>query len=141
MKAITVLQPWATLLITGASRYAVRSWQTSYRGPLLIHAGRRLVTHGPYRAALQTCAFLDRMPRGCILGFAELTDCLPVEAVAEPGLGDTRPGAWAWRLERPTRLARPLPLRGVLGVYEVPDDFLEAHLSAEEHALLHGVCP
>jgi hypothetical protein len=40
MKALTVLQPWAQLLILGAKRYETRSWKTKHRGPLLIHAGR-----------------------------------------------------------------------------------------------------
>ena len=42
MKALTVMQPWAQLLILGATRYDIRCWKTKHRGPLLIHAARRL---------------------------------------------------------------------------------------------------
>jgi hypothetical protein len=42
MRALSILQPWATLLLSGAKHYETRSWKTDYRGPLLIHAGNRL---------------------------------------------------------------------------------------------------
>lgn len=41
MKAITVLQPWATLLVTGKKHIETRSWKTNYRGEILIHAGKK----------------------------------------------------------------------------------------------------
>ena len=40
MKALTLIQPWATLIAIGAKRIETRSWYTSYRGPLAIHAGK-----------------------------------------------------------------------------------------------------
>jgi hypothetical protein len=38
MKALTLTQPWATLVAIGAKTIETRSWATSYRGPLAIHA-------------------------------------------------------------------------------------------------------
>jgi len=38
MKALTIWQPWASLLACGAKRFETRSWATSYRGPIAIHA-------------------------------------------------------------------------------------------------------
>ena len=40
MKAITVWQPWATLLGTGQKHNETRSWRTNYRGEILIHAAK-----------------------------------------------------------------------------------------------------
>jgi hypothetical protein len=40
MKALTLHQPWATLIALGAKQYETRSWGTDYRGPLAIHAGK-----------------------------------------------------------------------------------------------------
>ena len=40
MKALTLTQPWATLVAIGAKRIETRSWRTSYRGPLAIHAAK-----------------------------------------------------------------------------------------------------
>jgi len=39
MKAITLYQPWASLLACGAKKYETWSWATNYRGPIAIHAG------------------------------------------------------------------------------------------------------
>lgn len=41
MKALTVWQPWASLVALGKKRIETRSWSTSYRGRLLIHAAKR----------------------------------------------------------------------------------------------------
>lgn len=40
MKAITIIQPWATLIAIGNKQIETRSWSTKYRGPLAIHAGK-----------------------------------------------------------------------------------------------------
>ena len=39
VRAISLWQPWATLIANGHKRYETRAWRTAYRGPLLIHAG------------------------------------------------------------------------------------------------------
>jgi len=38
VKTLTLSQRWATLVALGAKRIETRSWRTSYRGPLAIHA-------------------------------------------------------------------------------------------------------
>lgn len=43
MKAITIWQPWASLLAMGIKQYETRSWATSYRGPIAIHAAKKNV--------------------------------------------------------------------------------------------------
>ncbi len=44
MKALTLTQPWATLVAIGAKRLETRSWTTTYRGPLAIHAAKTFPT-------------------------------------------------------------------------------------------------
>lgn len=41
MKVLSLLQPWATLVVIGAKRIETRSWKTKYRGEILIHASKR----------------------------------------------------------------------------------------------------
>lgn len=41
MKAITLWQPWASLIAIGAKKYETRSWKTNYRGPIAIHAAKK----------------------------------------------------------------------------------------------------
>src|SRR5574343_1234835 len=60
MKAITLHQPWATLVAIGAKRIETRSWSTNYRGPIAIHAAKgfpkdaqALCYTEPFRTALK----------------------------------------------------------------------------------------
>lgn len=96
MKAITLTQPWATLVAIGAKRIETRSWQTSYRGPLAIHAGKglgdmspshliSLLNKDPFRSALSGSGFerLNSLPRGCIIARGELIDCIPTHFITQ----------------------------------------------------------
>jgi hypothetical protein len=56
MKALTLTQPSATLVAPGAKRIETRSWPTSYRGPLAIHAAAGLGPIGGWRAMLRLCS-------------------------------------------------------------------------------------
>lgn len=40
MKAISILQPWASLIVCGAKDVENRTWTTAHRGPLAICAGK-----------------------------------------------------------------------------------------------------
>jgi hypothetical protein len=135
MKMLSLLQPWATLVVLGAKRYETRSWQTLHRGPLAIHASARLVPAGralcraePVRTLLHRAGYADAdsLPVGAALGAVELLDCLPADEVQgltplDLALGDFRAGRWAWYLARPRRLTAPLPWRGCLSVFDGPD--------------------
>ena len=135
MKALSFTQPWATLVLLGAKRYETRSWQTLYHGPLAIHAARTfpqaartLFRLEPFRSVLAAAGIHHwrQLPRGAVIGVVELRGCLPVELVPalgpeEEAFGDYRPGRWAWELATPTPLAAPLPWRGRLGLFDVPE--------------------
>ena len=41
MKAVTVKQPWAGLIMAGMKDIENRTWETEYRGKLLIHASSK----------------------------------------------------------------------------------------------------
>ncbi len=46
MRAISLWQPWASLIMTGAKTFETRSWLTNYRGPLVICAAKGGMTKG-----------------------------------------------------------------------------------------------
>ena len=46
MKALTIRQPWASLIAAGVKTIETRSWSTRYRGPLAIHAGKASTLEG-----------------------------------------------------------------------------------------------
>lgn len=102
MKALSLLQPWASLVAIGAKRIETRSWSTRYRGPLAIHASagfpptcRKLCAEEPFRTVLLGAGLpiwrplggaieLDpplpdwnALPRGQVLAVVTVADCLP----------------------------------------------------------------
>jgi ASCH domain len=137
MKALSVLQPWAQLLVLGHKRYEFRSWKTQHRGPLLIHAGlrfpdeaRALCQLKPIRALLAEGGFdyPSDLHLGALLGSVHLEDCLPTEQVLFENpddmaltLGDCRPGQWAWQMSCPEAWPTPIPYQGKLGLFEIVD--------------------
>ena len=73
MKVLTIKQPWATLIMQGDKRFEFRSWQTKYRGNLLIHAGKGIDKEAMKRLAKY---LPDEIPLGKILGKVTLVDCV-----------------------------------------------------------------
>lgn len=73
MKVLTIKQPWATLIMQGDKRFEFRSWQTKYRGELLIHAGKGI----DKEAIKRLSKYLPKeLPLGKILGKVTLVDCI-----------------------------------------------------------------
>ena len=73
MKVLTIKQPWATLIMQGNKRFEFRSWQTKYRGELLIHAGKGI----DKEAIKRLSKYLPKeLPLGKILGKVTLVDCI-----------------------------------------------------------------
>lgn len=125
MKALSLRQPWASLIAQGRKEYETRSWRTNYRGPLAIHAARGLTANERQRCAAWD---VEAPPLGAIVAIAELVACLPTEAVA-PSLGSDElrygfygPGRWAWRLDAVSALPEPLFCRGALGLWSPPPE-------------------
>lgn len=98
MKALTLTQPWATLVAIGAKRIETRSWKTQYRGPLAIHAAKgfpkdarqftlQAVVYEAVKARYlptdierRTSGF-PAYPLGAVLATCELVDVLPTESI------------------------------------------------------------
>ncbi|MBY4726644.1 MULTISPECIES: ASCH domain-containing protein [Burkholderia] len=129
MKALSIRQPWAWLVAHGHKDIENRSWPTSYRGPLLIHASKGM-TRAEYENAMRFAIVagvayeqlqrFDDSARGGIIGVTDLFDCVPPSRAESP-----------WHIEGnygfALRNARPLPFlpyTGRLGIFEVPDEVL-----------------
>ncbi|MFR0823680.1 MAG: ASCH domain-containing protein [Clostridia bacterium] len=75
MKAITIKQPWATLIAEGYKEYEFRNWKTKYRGEILIHAGK-----GIDKKAMERFQYLNlKYPIGQIIAKANITDCVKID--------------------------------------------------------------
>ncbi len=115
----------------GAKRYETRSWNTHYRGQLIIHAAkgfpksaRRLVNIEPFKSALEGYGINKPFKLGHVLGSVEVLDTIPTEdfhwgtGFREAQFGDYHPGRWAWKLSSPLWLPEPVPCKGALGLWE-----------------------
>lgn len=134
MKALTLHQPFASLVAHGAKRVETRGWSTHYRGPLAIHAGLRL----DREARVHVLGILRRhgheseadLPRGAVVAIAELVDVVEMipcvianQTELERELGDWRVGRFAWVL-RGVRAIEPVPARGAQGLWTLDEALL-----------------
>ena len=78
MKALSIQQPWAWLIVNGYKPVENRSWPTTYRGPLLIHAGKKIDTDGLewIRDEFPQIELPQRFEVGGIVGRVQISDCV-----------------------------------------------------------------
>jgi hypothetical protein len=136
MKALTMTQPWASLVALGHKRVETRSWQTinSSFSTIAVHAAKGFPAYAREFAEEERALgrLPARLPFGAVVAVARVLDCRRTEAVAgtlsglERRLGDYSWGRWAWMLGEVYALAEPVPCRGALGLWRLPEDVLEA---------------
>lgn len=116
--ALTLWQPWATLIQQEVKRIETRSWATNYRGPIAIHAAKKSV----YTGIIELLDLLqgdEEPPMGAVVAIANLIDCVEMtpEFIAEQTqvelkCGDWKPGRFAWILEIIRPVVPPIPASG-----------------------------
>ncbi|BBI34492.1 ASCH domain-containing protein [Cohnella abietis] len=143
MKAITIHQPWATLIALGEKKYETRSWATKHRGPLAIHAGMKIDREACERESIKSTLAkhgytADNLPTGAIVAITNLRECYKVHRDILAGLvllhaestrtyletlsneyhfGDYGVGRFAWRMKDVRRLIDPVPAKGQQGLW------------------------
>lgn len=128
MKALSILQPYAWLIVHGHKDIENRSWMTGFRGRFLVHAGKSYsrVDHQEYSLVLADrfgveLPRYEEMPRGAIVGAANLVDC-----VREHPSRWKDPGSWGFLLAAVEAFKTPVPYRGQLNFFDVPDSAWQA---------------
>lgn len=154
MRVLSLTQPWASLWVAGAKRVETRSWPTSYRGRVAVHATLQRPDDGvcyasPFRAALTKLGFDTPadLPLGALLGWVTVNGCLRMQehhvdlvhdqlclgigctswlGPTERRFGFYAPGRFAWTTG-PERFvaARPIYYRGGQGLRNLPDAVAE----------------
>lgn len=146
LKALTLTQPWASLVASGAKQRETRSWLTDYVGPLAIHAAKGsppeagvLCESEPFSRALEAAGYHQHaertrntydLPLGAIIAIVWLEQ---VERITshmlvtpqERAFGNYAPGRYAWRFGAVYPLRKPIPVRGALGLWswQPPEEF------------------
>ncbi len=129
LKAITVHQPWASYIESGAKRYETRSWRTGYRGLIAIHAGKTWNSnYDEFNKGIQRM-FPSRTYQTLkfeqLIALCELKSCVPTESLNiqkksfEAYTGDFSAGRYAWELD----LLMPISfdVKGKQGIWMVAE--------------------
>lgn len=139
MKALTIWQPWASLLACGAKQFETRSWATSYRGPIAIHAAKKDVSDvlrilpAPLALKMKKAVGAEwkELPTGAVIATAELVNVWSI--AYHPGtyipqlgdylvpgkerdFGDWTLGRYAWEFSD-MKLITPVPAKGKQGLW------------------------
>ena len=148
MRALTVRQPFASAIAFGDKRVENRGKSIAYRGPLAIHAGLAVEWPAvpmawtaagltPYSQGAPRKAWRVSLPLGAVIAVADLAGCHDyaecADGLAEADRGELRwcsPWAWEWQWHWVLRDVRPLrepvPCRGMLGLWRLPEDVEKA---------------
>jgi len=120
MKALSLSQPWAALVVSGIKLIENRTWSSKHRGPLLIHASK---TWDEYDANW----IIEKRPdlkdfvrngeetriRGALVGKVKMTDCV-TNSTSEWFFGP-----FGFVFVEPVRFEKPVPYKGQLNIFEV----------------------
>src|SRR5262249_58763190 len=111
-------QPWAYAILHLGKDIENRTWRSRFRGRVLLHASKTLDRAG--LQSLRDAGFNvpDDLPLGAYVGEVSITECRSVEASSSPWAL----GPWCYLLEHPVAYPTPIPGRGQLGFYQVPED-------------------
>lgn len=130
MLALTLWQPYASLIALGAKPYETRGWATRYRGDLVIHAAAKrdrdvldAMRQPDIRRAFSQPGHDPRvfpLPFGVGLCIVTLVDCVPTWKIPpeERVFGDFSDGRFAWKLENVRLFDEPIPAKGMQGLWE-----------------------
>lgn len=136
MKAITIKQPWASLIVHGIKNIENRSWQTNFRGRVLIHSSAKgdIAKFGCLQpnqrlkvlnTPMSRICFND-LPFGSIIGSVEIVDCVQ----NHPSIWADK-GVYNWVLTNPILFPEPIPVKGKLSLWEY--DRIQEPVSDGDH--------
>lgn len=130
-RALSLTQPWATLVAIGAKQFETRSWRSDYIGWLAIQASkgfpaecRELCFNEPFKSALP-CPGWGHLPRGQVIAVVWMSGCrstnnwTPVIDSNEYAFGDYSEDRYAWEFLRLQRI-KPFDAKGSLGIWKLP---------------------
>lgn len=140
MRAVTIRQPWATLIAVGEKRFETRSWATKHRGHIAIHAGKvidnKACQHPEIKAMLAKHGYFtpSDLPIGAVIATGIVTDCwqaftqedkIILESAGrikhitafEEIVGNYTEGRYAWELDQMKLLQEPISAKGYLSLW------------------------
>lgn len=117
MKALSIKQPFAELILQGKKKIELRKWNTNFRGEFFIHAPK-----SPDKKSMKRFGF-NELPLGFIVGKVSLTGVkkynneIEHQQDKELHLASSYWGNYGFILENPKRLDS-IAINGKLGFWE-----------------------
>lgn len=129
-RCLTMHQPWASLLVRGIKMHEGRSWYTSHRGRLWIHAAAKepdpdviAQMEQFYRSRTtddgQQFDFPTEYPTSVLLGCVDVIDCLDRETYLEQYPDGESDCDYVFICENPQELFFKKPMRGLQKIYKM----------------------
>lgn len=139
MKALSIKQPYAGLIMAGLKNIENRTWLVKYRGALAIVSTKVPSEPAYWRKARNLCARLGlAFPEslceidGAVLGVVELTGLVGYDERGKVAIDHEDPASikldwwnrdgFGFILENPRRLYHPIKIRGALGLYNLEEE-------------------
>ena len=129
MKILSVRNPWAWLLVAGYKDIENRTWRTSYRGRLLIHASlgadpENFMPKQREWLEFAGIAIPEDLPRGAIVGSVNLTGVVGQQrdnSGTDTGQDGTTASPWfegpyGFLMTDAVEFEKPIQWRGRLGI-------------------------
>ena len=144
VKALTVKQPWASLIIRGGKDIENRDWRTNYTGIVAIHSSAKMSREDMEDACDLMRQFVphfsanrfqqDRygFPTGAILGTVDIVGCVS-QSDSPWFVGD-----YGFVLRNAVAFPEPIPCKGALGLWRIPGEFVRAAREQYRAARLSG---
>lgn len=120
MKALSIRQPWAWLIVNGFKRPENRTWKRTFPRRCLVHAGQTFDREGydwvceNFKAIAAVMPAPEDFPRGGIVGVVDMVDC--VDQMDDPFFFG--PYGYICDNAQPCKLVE---CKGQLGFFEVTD--------------------
>ena len=125
MKAISIQQPYADLILTGQKDIENRTWKLPswiLNKRVYVHAGKIWDGYKDDNWAETFGIYNDPARRGMILGEVTFIECVSASTIK--GFSQWFYGPYGWVIENPVRYDKPIPYKGQLGFFEVPDAYI-----------------
>lgn len=126
-RVITLKQPWASLVAAGLKKYEFRNMNYSYRGKILIHAGKGIDKDAMERVRKYNLEY----PQSKIIAEVEITDCVKIDNdfnkminnLNSPVYGNKKRTGYAWKLDNIKKLNIDKTINGKQGIWYIDDSF------------------
>lgn len=126
MRVITLKQPWASLVANGLKKYEFRKMNYSYRGKILIHAGKGIDKEAMERVKKYGLEY----PQKQIIAEVEIEDCIKVDDefnkfindLNSPIYGTKNRDGYAWKLKNIKKISNGKKISGKQGIWYINDN-------------------